>query len=215
MPPGEKRSNSNLAFLAIPVLIGCGGAVSDKTGVGDRGDAAAAGARGSRGSGAASGRAGAVDGSGASGVSAGGAHGSGGSASAGGAGLVACNDGTGKMDCCPPSVVNGMPCDGSLSGCSTGCSSKGWMDGLSCFNGRWTAGLGLFPCGGVKACNDGTGSADCCLDSATEGGGCDGTAARCSPGGCRGGLKNYLDCTLGVWSAEVAPSPCGADAGQR
>lgn len=193
------------ALLAVPILVGCGGAVSDDARSRAHGDAAAAGAGGARGAGATSGETNAGAGS---------TQSSDGSTLDGGSGLVACNDGTGRMDCCPPSAEGGQPCDGSLPSCATPCSPDGWTgSALSCFDGKWIGTLGLFPCSGLVACNDGTGSADCCSESALEGRMCIESVARCSPGGCRHGFKSYLDCAEQSWSAEPGLFPCGGDAG--
>jgi hypothetical protein len=88
-------------------------------------------------------------------------------ASAGGgsssAGLVACDDGTGNTDCCPPSALEGGPCDVNTPRCSRGGCHSGFSSYLYCGSGTWNAGHGLFPCS-VDAGSDGSVSQMSCGD---------------------------------------------------
>lgn len=199
------RSTIPMALLAVSILSACGG----KIGVDDRGDASVTG--GSR---AVAGRTGASDSGGASVGGAGGNRGSGDSTSAGGFDLVACNDGTGNLDCCPPGI-DGARCESGW-GCSTGCDTTGWRSSLMCGqDGRLTGALSIVACDRLIACKDGTGTMDCCPERSTEGATCDGSFSRCSPGGCRGGFKSYLYCgSEGILSAALGLLRCGIDAGQ-
>ncbi|HVZ74564.1 MAG TPA: hypothetical protein VHJ20_19415 [Polyangia bacterium] len=59
---------------------------------------------------------------------------------------VACDDGTGNVDCCPAGVSEGSTCDAVDAQCFTRCSN-GLRGHLVCDSGgKWVAGLGLFPC---------------------------------------------------------------------
>lgn len=133
----------------------------------------------------------------------------------GGASLFPCGDGSGKADRCPPEAQASAPCDPGIGVCRTRCSG-GTFGYFRCgSNGTWIEGQSLFPCGGVTACSDGTGSTDCCWNTAFEGGGCDGSASRCSPTGCQRGFKSYLYCgSDGVWVAGEGLFACGADGGR-
>jgi hypothetical protein len=76
--------------------------------------------------------------------------------------LQACNDGTGKMNCCPESAESGKSCSEPVQ-CWTPCTS-GWQSQFVCSGGTWVAGHGLFPCGRDAGASDAggdvTGSAD-------------------------------------------------------
>jgi hypothetical protein len=122
-----------IAVILTGLVMSCGGETTGTGGHGDIGDAAAGGSRSSSGSGGA-------------GTSSGGRTGS------GGAGLVACNDGTGNTDCCPPSALGGGVCDVNIRACSQGGCHGGWVSYLICAgNGTWVAQKGLLPCGAPDA----------------------------------------------------------------
>lgn len=114
----------SLLITAPVVAAGCGG---QTTGTVKRVDVSSDASTG-----------GSRNGTGGAGTSSGGSTGS---------GLVACNDGTGNTDCCPPSAVEGGTCDGSVSKCSRGGCHAGFTSYLYCGGGTWSAGKGLFPCG--------------------------------------------------------------------
>jgi hypothetical protein len=125
--------------VMFTAIVGCGG---ETTGTGTHvhvGDAATGGSR---------------NGSGGAGASSGGSNSS---------GLVPCNDGTGKVDCCPSSAVEDGPCDVSITRCSRGGCHAGFTSYLYCGGGTWSAGLGLFPCS-VDASPDGSVSQMSCSD---------------------------------------------------
>ena len=75
------------------------------------------------------------------------------------AGLVPCDDGTGATDCCPQGSVSGATCAISATSCWTGCdfsmsiaaASQGYRSEMSCTDGHWMAGHGLFPCSRADA----------------------------------------------------------------
>src|SRR5690242_2213461 len=78
-----------------------------------------------------------------------------------------------------------------------------------------STGLGAVVEGGstfLVACNDGTGSTDCCPTIADAGTSCDGTTARCSTG-CQNGMKGYLYCNDGRWTPGQGLFPCSAAVG--
>jgi hypothetical protein len=58
--------------------------------------------------------------------------------------------GTESTDCCPPDVVDTAPCASSGFRCWTPCTSSVRQQ-MTCDGVRWTAGHGLFPCGGADA----------------------------------------------------------------
>jgi hypothetical protein len=60
--------------------------------------------------------------------------------------LVACNDGTGEVNCCPGNPVAGAPCDFGINQCFTPCN-KGVRGDFGCA-GTWIQGSGLFSCNG-------------------------------------------------------------------
>src|SRR5262249_47237482 len=112
-------------------------------------------------------------------------------------------------DCCPPGAPYGSCVPGTH--CRSRCS--GGLSALGCgLDGKWIVGVGIFPCGGVTVCNDGTASTDCCTEGVSVGHVCLDSVSRCSPTGCQHGFKSYLDCD-GNWEAEKGLYPCGADAG--
>lgn len=128
--------------------------------------------------------------------------------------LVACNDGTGKMDCCVPDAY-GAPCDVAIGWCSSGCTTDGLFGSMQCgSNGVWESHyLGLLPCDRPVSCNDGTGRGDCCTTRVEDGRSCDGTMARCSQP-CRIGHTSYFYCgPEGVWLAGKGSFACGGDGG--
>jgi hypothetical protein len=61
---------------------------------------------------------------------------------------MSCDDGTGRANCCQPTVISGASCPASTAAeCWTRCSS-GFTGHFECSgDGSWLAGLGLFPCG--------------------------------------------------------------------
>jgi len=60
--------------------------------------------------------------------------------------LVACNDGTGRDICCPKDASAGVSCVIDGTACWTVCE-HGYTSTLTCTDGKWIAGHGLFPCG--------------------------------------------------------------------
>jgi hypothetical protein len=71
---------------------------------------------------------------------------------AGGGGVlpetVSCSDGTGATDCCHVGVVAGSSCSANGgSDCWTPCKN-GYRGQLICSSRTWSAGKGLFTCGG-------------------------------------------------------------------
>jgi hypothetical protein len=61
---------------------------------------------------------------------------------------IACDDGTGNSDCCPPDAKGGAVCSVANAECFTRCSGEGLRGHLFCgTDGTWIAGRGLFPCG--------------------------------------------------------------------
>ena len=130
LPNGMSREEV-IAIVLSTAIVGCGGSVAGKTGVGDQGDGSVGGVGGTSGSPTNRGAGGSI--------SLGG--------TAGSSGLVACNDGAGSTDCCPASAADGASCDGTVSQCSGGCHS-GYKSYLYCgADGTWIAGHALFLCG--------------------------------------------------------------------
>jgi hypothetical protein len=117
-----------IAVILTAVITGCGGQTTDSGKHVDVSDAAAAGAGGARN----------VSGGGGAGASSGG--------SAGSSGLHACNDGTGKGDCCSSAVAINGSCSPPGLTCSTTCLD-GWRGEVYCSGGTWLEGHRLFPCG--------------------------------------------------------------------
>jgi hypothetical protein len=60
--------------------------------------------------------------------------------------LVACDDGSGNVDCCPDSVLEGASCDNVAAQCGTRCGNDGNRAELTC-NGVWVVGSTTVPCG--------------------------------------------------------------------
>jgi hypothetical protein len=83
--------------------------------------------------------------------------------------VVACNDGTGSVDCCPPGTASGVACVQSVQ-CWTQCN-RGLHSQFYCGGGTWIAGHGAFPCGdsGVAGAESDGGAV---LDGSTEAGQC-------------------------------------------
>jgi hypothetical protein len=174
-----RMTPSLIAVILVAIATGCGG---ETTGTGTHVDVSSdASAGGSR------------SGTGGAGTSNGGA---------GGSSLVACNDGTGNTDCCPPSAVEGDTCDASISKCSRRGCHAGYTSYLYCGGGTWSAGKGLFPCS-VDAGPDGSVSHMSCSQLQTAW-----SSFRESHGQC----ATDTDCTTFL-AIDPSSSPCDAPPG--
>ena len=63
----------------------------------------------------------------------------------GGVQLVACDDGTGKSDCCPATLMQLDSCTLQAQECWLHCDN-GMRGHLFCVQGQWVAGLGIYSC---------------------------------------------------------------------
>jgi len=94
-------------------------------------------------------------------------------------------------------------CGGATTGAAGGVDADGGDGGVVAAEGSSAVSV-------LVACNDGTGDADCCPESATSGASCNSDTpcwTRCSSG-----LGGEMSCSGGIWSAGHGLFPCGPPA---